>query len=66
MSHENEHDETSEASLLTGKHARHWTPETSRKVDEELRDLGVTQGTEVAVEHADKSKVPDGKPSKPA
>ena len=66
MSHENEHDETSEDASLTGKHARNWTPETSKKVEEELRDLGTTQGAEGAVEHADKSKVPEGKPSKPA
>ncbi|PYE52787.1 hypothetical protein [Deinococcus yavapaiensis] len=66
MPHENEQDETSEAALLTGKHARNWTPETSKKVAEELQDLGETQGGDVAIEHADKTKVPEGKPSKPA
>lgn len=66
MTRPDEHDETEGEANLAGKHSRNWTPDTSRRVEEELRKLGETQGSEGAVEHADKSKPPEGKPSKPA
>lgn len=51
---------------LTGRHARHHTPEVSEQATREVRELGDAQPEGPATEHADKTHPPDGKPSKPA